>query len=186
MMNKLLLLTTLLILFIMPVSVLALPNSDTSKSGDVCEREHSFNYNYNFNYDKELEINKEYQLELSFSISGSKITRNPYKVSIELEPNGFELSQNSISLSQGNKIIGITPIKKDASIIVNTKLVLDGDASQHRGYKATYKDKFTLDQFFIYEPKTKSKNTKSNNLSIVPFQTYHIQYLRINKSFQTS
>jgi DMSO/TMAO reductase YedYZ heme-binding membrane subunit len=175
-------------------SVFALPNLNTDRNGNLCEKKHSFEYNYNFIYDKEMEIGETYDLRISFSIFGSKVTRKPYKVSVKIIPDGFKLSKDYFSLSEGDEIINLIPTKPNPRLSIKTTLILDGDTKKHRGYRATYRDKFKLNDFSITmeensSPSTfgtidgdnmMSKITKFDSKEII--KTTHVMPDKINKN----
>lgn len=171
-----------LIIFLSNITITsALPDQTTIKSGNLCERGHYFEYNYNFIYDNKLEIGKTYDLDISFFISGSRITDNPYKVNVKINPQGFDISENVLSLNS-DKTIKIIPKTENPVLNIETNLVLDGDARQHRNYEATYKDNFKLDNFLIsnsniidFNNETESTNNKTTkNLSTIKTESKEI------------
>ena len=77
----------------------ALPNADTERSGNLCERAHSFQYNYKFEYPSTMEIGKTYDLKITFTLSGSAVTRNPYSGTVKINTTGFDVSETSYEIS---------------------------------------------------------------------------------------
>jgi len=155
--NKLLVFVALMLLSI-SVDMLALPDTGTTKTGDLCEMRHSLKYGYNFKYDKEMVIGETYDLTVSFSITGSEVTAKPYIVTAKIVPVGFEASETSLSLDSA-KTIKITPIRNNPVLRIETTLILDGDDRRHPGYEATYRDSFEVSDFTVSDKQVEETTT---------------------------
>jgi len=156
------LLAILLILSSSALAGYALPDSNTERSGELCEAHHRFTYNYKFAYTDTLVVGESTTLKITFIISTSEVTENPYTVTAKIVTDGFDVSATTLDLSStGTGTITITPTKTGATLTAETTLTLDGDYNRHRGYEATYIDTFTLDDLTITE--VTSGNTGSTN-----------------------
>jgi DMSO/TMAO reductase YedYZ heme-binding membrane subunit len=110
---------------------------------------HPFSYSYFFSYAKSIELNKTTDFNITFSLWGIQVKRNPYTIGVEVEANGFEVSETRFELTADQKTIMVRPLTEKPTLTLKTTLTLNGDESPHRGYSAAYADTFTLDKFNV-------------------------------------
>lgn len=139
----------LVITLLLTAAASALPDTGTQRSGNLCEMTHPFKYSYFFSYDKIIELNKTTDFNITFTLWGIQVKRNPHTIGVEVEADGFEVSEKSFQLTADRKTIIIRPLTEKPTLRFKTTLTLDGDEPLHRGYSATYADNFTLNKFNV-------------------------------------